>query len=37
MSNEEFLEASKRGDLETIQRLLASKKIDINMKDILTQ
>lgn len=34
MSNQEFVEASKKGDLETIQRLLESKRININSKDI---
>ena len=34
MSNEEFLDASKKGDAESVRRLLASKAIDINFKDI---
>lgn len=37
MKTQRFLEASKKGDLETVQLLLSSKKIDINMKDILNQ
>ena len=37
MSNKEFLKASKKGDLETVRRLLSSKKIDINTKNILIQ
>lgn len=37
MSNLEFLRASERGDLESVQRLLASNKIDINFKEIWNQ
>ena len=34
MSNQELLEASEKGDLESVRLLLANKKIDINCKDI---
>lgn len=34
MSNQEFLKASETGDLETVQRLLESNEIDINIKNI---
>lgn len=34
MSNQDFIEASDKGDLRTVRRLLASNKIDINARDI---
>lgn len=34
MNNQEFLNASRKGDLETVRQLLSNKKIDINCKDI---
>ena len=37
MSNQEFLKASARGDLEIVRKLFSSKKIDINTQDVLNQ
>ena len=37
MSNQEFLKASKDGDLESIKKFLSDKKININYKDILNE
>lgn len=37
MSNQELLKASEEGNLQTVKRLLNSKKIDINTKDIWMQ
>ena len=37
MSNQDLLDASKNGDLKSVQRLLTNKNIDINCKDILIQ
>ena len=37
MSDQELLGACENGNLETVRQLLASKKIDINCKDILMQ
>ena len=34
MSNQDLLEASEKGDLESVRRLLANEKIDINCNDI---
>lgn len=37
MSKYDLLKASKNGDVETVRLLLASKKFDVNMEDILNQ
>ena len=34
MSNHDLLTASEKGDLKSVRRLLANKKIDINCKNI---
>lgn len=34
MSNQELLDASKKGDLESVRRLLENRQIEINCKDI---
>lgn len=35
MSEQELLDACSKGDLETVQQLLASKEIDVNCEGIL--
>ena len=37
MSNKDLLNASEKGDLKSVQRLLTNKNIDINCKNILIQ
>ena len=37
MSNQDLLNASKKGDLKTVQRLLSEEGIEINCKDILNR